>query len=780
MKKYLFSMVLAFLFFANNLLATEQWEVFNTYKTYTQLEEFHGKLFVRSGNSVFVASPDDETAESFTQLNGLSSSSILMMAKSEEADVLAFIHNDGIIDLLDAELRVSSIQELKNKSIVGNKTINNARTSGKKLYLACGFGFVEVDIPSQLISKYHYTPSDCKFAFSFANSIYYALVSGGLWRCDIDKNMSIDTNWSKTEEEEILDVTVFDYKGTENCWIIDKTRNIHILNPDGSHKKSSKRGCYQQLKHSGDYVFSKGWGFDIISVENQTVSYVQKGTFNACRDYYSVNDTLLFAVHPELGLVKLSIEFKNHDQANISQLTASNTYYEIAGDQISELSFCNGVLAGISGFKLYSTDYTKMYLSNASINFYADGEWSHLSESQVRNMPLASKEFRGLTGITADPAVDHRFIVSTLTTGIYQFDKDSLTKHMLPVTNVKSVHIDDEGILWAAKALNDSTIWSYDSSSDEWTFHNISNFSQQSNVGRMFRQKYEQHRLIWALNNYPYRKSRIGILYNTTASNGNTKDDQSAYITSFQDQDGNQYSLTNTINTVYDMHEDREGKIWLLTNIGPFVVDDVVKTFNYAQKNPGIGLVTRIKVPRNDGTNLADYLLSTTECSAMVTDNYNRKWIGTLNNGLYLISSDGMREITHFTTENAPLLTNTITALAYDEEDKRLFIAGSEGFYIYHSDTFEPAEDFSSFHCFPNPLRPDYYGNVEIVGLMKDSHVSITDATGNLIWKTFCEDGNTSWDGRDNDGNRVAPGVYLIHGISEASSKGSICKLLVL
>ena len=63
---------------------------------------------------------------------------------------------------------------------------------------------------------------------------------------------------------------------------------------------------------------------------------------------------------------------------------------------------------------------------------------------------------------------------------------------------------------------------------------------------------------------------------------------------------------------------------------------------------------------------------------------------------------------------------------------------------------------------------------------MANTQVSITDAAGNLIWKTLCEDGNAQWNGRDNDGNRVAPGVYFIHAISKNTSKGEIFKLLVL
>ena len=623
------------------------------------------------------------------------------------------------------------------------------------------------------------TSKDCDFSFRYDTGIYYALKEGGVWRCDADKNISNTENWVKIEDQKLLDAIVFSNDKTSNCWIIDENKVIHILNTDGSYKRTSSRRCYEQLKASGPFVFSKGWGFDIIRADNQEISYVQTSPFSSCRDFYSVNDSTLYATHPTRGIVKLHVGFHNHEKAEISFLSDPVDYYEIAGNQINELAFGHGVLAGTSGYKIYAQGYTDMFITSANVNFFENGEWSHITEENVLAQPLATKEFRGLTNIACDTQKDHRFYVSTLTTGIYQFDGDSLTKHFLPTERITAVCCDEEGTLWTGKPYQDTTIWSYNEETEAWIPHAINGHTNQNNIGRIIRQVYEPHHLVWSLNNNNYRNSQIGILYNPGNSNDNTQD-QSAYITSFQDQDGNIYSLSNSINYVYEMQEDKDGMIWLLSNIGPFVIEDVVSTFNYAQKNPGIGQVKRIKVPRNDGTNLADYLLSTASCTAMVVDQFNRKWIGTLGDGLYLLSSDGLREIAHFTTENAPLHTNDITSLAYDESENRLFIASDGGVIIYHADEITAHDDFESFHCYPNPVRPDYYGNITITGIMANSQITITDAVGNVVWKTYCEDGFAEWDGNNNDGDRVVPGIYLIHGISKESSKGKICKLLVL
>ena len=64
---------------------------------------------------------------------------------------------------------------------------------------------------------------------------------------------------------------------------------------------------------------------------------------------------------------------------------------------------------------------------------------------------------------------------------------------------------------------------------------------------------------------------------------------------------------------------------------------------------------TQVKVNRDDGSGLADYLLSGLPVTCMTVDGANRKWTGTLNNGVFLISADGQETIHHFTEADSSL-----------------------------------------------------------------------------------------------------------------------------
>ena len=61
--------------------------------------------------------------------------------------------------------------------------------------------------------------------------------------------------------------------------------------------------------------------------------------------------------------------------------------------------------------------------------------------------------------------------------------------------------------------------------------------------------------------------------------------------------------------------------------------------------------INHLKVPRNDGTNLADYLLDNTDVTCIAVDGSNRKWIGTSTSGVLLVNEDGSEIIEQFTTE---------------------------------------------------------------------------------------------------------------------------------
>ena len=132
---------------------------------------------------------------------------------------------------------------------------------------------------------------------------------------------------------------------------------------------------------------------------------------------------------------------------------------------------------------------------------------------------------------------------------------------------------------------------------------------------------FDSRGLMWFSNNY----------FRTPALMKYSPSDKNLYVykKEFTNQDGKKLTLS----FIKEPTEDKDGNIWMGTNIGPVYI-----TPSQTTSNEDITVLNQYKVPRNDGTNLADYLLSNVEISSIAIDGANRKWFGTKGNGVYLIS----------------------------------------------------------------------------------------------------------------------------------------------
>ena len=236
-------------------------------------------------------------------------------------------------------------------------------------------------------------------------------------------------------------------------------------------------------------------------------------------------------------------------------------------------------------------------------------------------------------------------------------------------------------------------------------------------------------------------------------------------------QDGSSY-LTYT---PYCVTEDLDGNIWIGTNNGPFVIDaDRIQTQDT--------YVTQVKVPRNDGTNYADYLMAGAVVNNIVIDGGNRKWMGPLGNGIYLISADNMTQIAHYTAENSPLLSNNVESMAIDNNTGELFIGTDVGLCSLMTDATSAAIEMvkDDVYAYPNPVEPGYNGIITVVGLSRDADVKVLTTNGQLVAQGRSNGGTFTWDGKDCSGRRVASGIYMVAAATSDGKKGVVCKIAVI
>ena len=190
---------------------------------------------------------------------------------------------------------------------------------------------------------------------------------------------------------------------------------------------------------------------------------------------------------------------------------------------------------------------------------------------------------------------------------------------------------------------------------------------------------------------------------------------------------------------------------------------------------------TQHKIPRNDGTNYADYLLSNVEVRCIAVDADNRKWMGTTNNGVYVISDDCNTEVQHFTTENSPLPSNLIKDIII-MPNGLVYFATDQGLCSYMSDVTATNEEMTkgNVYAYPNPVKPDYTGSINIVGLSFHADIKIVSVNGTLVKQGKSTSGSYSWDGCDLKGRKVASGIYMVETATEEGEKGTVCKIAII
>jgi ligand-binding sensor domain-containing protein len=170
-------------------------------------------------------------------------------------------------------------------------------------------------------------------------------------------------------------------------------------------------------------------------------------------------------------------------------------------------------------------------------------------------------------------------------------------------------------------------------------------------------------------------------------------------------------------------------------------------------------------------------LLETETINCIEIDGANRKWIGTVNSGAYLMSEDGVEQIRHFNTENSPLPSNNIFDIAINQDNGEVYFGTEKGIVSYVSDATNFVEEMEEIMIYPNPVHPDYDGLIAIDGLSRDVDVKISDMAGNVVYQTMANGGRATWNGLDFNGNKVSTGIYLVFITSDDGQSTSVGKV---
>lgn len=775
--KRILSLILATLFsvLMYAQVSVGSWDTHFSYRNTTQVEETESKYFAVASNKLFSVTKEDPSTDSYTEVDGLSGNSVQLIGYSSFSSLLIVVYTDANIDVIDKDGIVYNIPYLKDKQLNVDKTVNHIYFIQNKAYLSCGFGVLTLNLSQMEIADTYIIGDNASmipvYAVNSDGTYLQALTEEGIKTALLQGVNLLDFNtWQDNTiplpgEKVCTDMCRF----SEEIIVSEEQGAIYRMH-DGSWQLLNENIFLQEvnLKVSSSFLFLNLNDGGLISYNALFEPYTYDiSSRDAC---YDLSAGVLWVASGTDGLVKLS------NEERLSYFPNGPLYH-------SSRAFCysdGNVFTALGGA------WTDRLSIQGMVPKYTQGTWTTLPSSISAEVLSRLDYYMDVMSIAVDPRdADHMYF-STWGEGVFEMQAEEIIQWYVEDNTSGVLQSAASGSLSENHYIrvsglcydDDDNLWMLNSSvsnglkvltaEGEWK-----NFSYTELMNKQLLSK-----MIIDKKGYKWMVSTRGGAGVFVVDDNDTfdqiLDDNKRFFSSFADKDGNIIIPS----LVYDVEEDRDGAIWIATDQGPIIMNNTSSVFDSDYR------CTRIKIARDDGSGLADYLLDGEPILDIAIDGGNRKWIATSNSGVYLLSSDGKTTIHHFTKDNSPLSSNQISALGINEQTGEVFIGAEEGVLSYRSDATEPEYEFdkATIYAFPNPVRPGYTGLVTVAGLEENTLVKITDTSGMLVFEGTSNGGSISWDTRNHGGSLVSSGVYyvLCTNSSEFDNRSIATKVLIV
>ncbi|MCX8050781.1 MAG: hypothetical protein N3B17_02665 [Chlorobi bacterium] len=214
-------------------------------------------------------------------------------------------------------------------------------------------------------------------------------------------------------------------------------------------------------------------------------------------------------------------------------------------------------------------------------------------------------------------------------------------------------------------------------------------------------------------------------------------------------------------NTITALATDRTGMLWVGTTAG--VATIVNPTAVLSGSTPFVRTVRELR-----GVAI----------NAIAVDALDNKWIATPN-GIWIIADDGVTVLGTITqSQYRVLLSDDVRSLAADPERGIMYIGTERGINAVQTTAMQPRPDYR-LQVYPQPFDPERQ-LLTIEGLAADTELRISTLSGMTVRTIRTRSRMAQWDGRDEFGNLVPSGVYLLHAVSEQNGDGAVAKVAVV
>jgi len=175
------------------------------------------------------------------------------------------------------------------------------------------------------------------------------------------------------------------------------------------------------------------------------------------------------------------------------------------------------------------------------------------------------------------------------------------------------------------------------------------------------------------------------------------------------------------------------------------------------------------------------YGLLSNSINRVEIDIRNNKWFGTAA-GVSILASDGYT-LTHYSTENSPLVSDNVTSFGFDLETGKVYIGTTNGLSVLETPYSRPREDLSQVKAGPNPFVIGNGNDFSIAELSDDVSIKFMTENGMIVRQISKDEilgAFTTWDGRNDNGDYVASGIYIYVIYNEETGLNRVGKVAVI
>lgn len=664
---------------------------------------FDDKVFCANTNGLFYLDIEDGSLNTLSTTDGLSSITISMLEVLNGNLLIGY--EDGLMDVINAELNITTFEDIFQSELRGGKKINEAVIVKDVIYLATDFGVVLYNIEeNELIDAFQNLGENGERisinGISTDIEKLYLSTAEGLLIGDLASNINLKDfqNWERrpiNNEGTALLKTVF-YEG-----------NLYGLAENDS--------IYQFQNNSWQSIFGADASIQQLKLANNEL-------------YFSSTNEL-FQLSNNSFEIALTI-----DEANqINDFNFTESQFFLADETAGLIRYQEGATETLTpqGPKgntqsLQQLEQFTVHLSESSggFSYFENGRWTYVAEgSEGQGLP----NFR-------DVALD-----LTSGNGIFLSQDEGLFSWN--TENISLLNLGNS-IIAEWLAIEESPQASY------WAL-----VKTENNLYALFNPETEK---VTEMNLPSNRAVNDYVI----VPNGDHYLATSAGVFVFNPESGEERRLNTVLgngnlpnNQIKDLEMDLNGQLWIATESG-------VAFFNRFQ-----GVLEGENVDASQPIFEGFFLFDGIPVNHITIDGGNRKWMST-RDGLWLFDENIERNIVHLRRSNSPIVNTNIQQMVVNPLNGELFISSNSQFLSYRTDATRAGAVHTEVEVFPNPVRLSTNSTVTIRGLAYNNEVMITDVAGNLIHKGKANGGTFSWDLGNYSGFRAKSGVYLVFSIN--------------